>query len=75
LQSYASNGDYADAMSAGIARVNKQLVPLDRVIDVPPALKPDEAQTQLTQSADDANYANACLNAATDAVKVADIQG
>ncbi|MEB2496023.1 LWXIA domain-containing protein [Burkholderia cenocepacia] len=75
LQSYGSNGDYADAMDAGIARINKQLAPLDRVIDVPPALKPDEARTQLTQSADDANYANACLNAATDAAKVADIQG
>ncbi|WP_244138306.1 LWXIA domain-containing protein [Burkholderia stabilis] len=75
LQSYASNGDYADAMSAGIARINTRLARLDRVIDVPPALKPDEARTQLTQSADDANYANACLSAATDAAKVADIQG
>ncbi|WP_239687612.1 hypothetical protein, partial [Burkholderia cenocepacia] len=29
LQSYGSNGDYADAMDAGIARINKQLAPLD----------------------------------------------
>ncbi|RQR57758.1 LWXIA domain-containing protein [Burkholderia sp. Bp9125] len=74
LQSYASNGDYADAMNAGIGRVNDQLAPLDRVIDAPDKLKPEDAQANLKSAADDASYANACLNAATDASKVADIQ-
>ncbi|MBN3820258.1 LWXIA domain-containing protein, partial [Paraburkholderia sp. Se-20369] len=74
LQSYASNGDYADATSAGISNVNEQLAPLDRVIDAPDKLKPEDAQAALKSAADDANYANACLNAATDASKVADIQ-
>ncbi|KVN62473.1 LWXIA domain-containing protein [Burkholderia stagnalis] len=74
LQSYASNGDYADAMDVGIGRVNDQLAPLDRVIDAPDKLKPEDAQANLKSAADDANYANACLNAAADASKVADIQ-
>ncbi|WP_322081306.1 LWXIA domain-containing protein [Burkholderia sp. BCC1972] len=74
LQSYASNGDYSDAMDAGIARVNDQLAPLGRMIDAPAAMNPDDAQKALAGAADDANYANACLNAATDAANLADVQ-
>lgn len=74
LQSYASDGDLADAMNAGIARVNDALAPLGRVIDVPERLKPDEARANLASAVDDANYANACVNAASDAADVADIQ-
>nr|AAR25813.1 unknown [Burkholderia multivorans E243] len=74
LQSYASDGDLADAMNAGIARVNDALAPLGRVIDVPERLKPDEARANLAGAVDDANYANACVNAASDAADVADIQ-
>ncbi|MXN78582.1 LWXIA domain-containing protein [Burkholderia sp. 4701] len=74
LQSYLSNDTYADAVKAAVDRIDDQLAPLDRVIQLPDKGKPDEIGKALTSAADEANYANAGLNAATDAAKVADVQ-
>ncbi|KVO90753.1 peptidoglycan-binding protein [Burkholderia ubonensis] len=76
LQSYLSDDTYADAVKAAVVRINHQFAQreCDCVIQLPDKGKPDEIGKALKSAADEANYANAGLNAATDAAKVADVQ-
>ncbi|MFM0298548.1 LWXIA domain-containing protein [Paraburkholderia sediminicola] len=74
LQSHASDPDYGDAMKTSIANLNNKLAPLGLEVSAPPAIDASTAQTNLNSAAADANYANACLSAASDASQVADVQ-
>ncbi|MPW20192.1 LWXIA domain-containing protein [Paraburkholderia sp. CNPSo 3157] len=74
LQSHASDKDYSGAMDSGLARLNDKLAPLGLEVNAPPPVDAKTADTNLSQAADDANYANACLSAASDASHLADVQ-
>ncbi|GLU34090.1 LWXIA domain-containing protein [Trinickia caryophylli] len=74
LQGYASDKTYAGAMDAGIQNLNDKLAPLGLEVQAPEAIDSATAQGNIASAADDANYANACLSAASDASNVADIQ-
>ncbi|MFM0614401.1 LWXIA domain-containing protein [Paraburkholderia nemoris] len=74
LQSHASDPDYSGAMNTSLTNLNNKLAPLGLEVSAPPAIDASTAQTNLSSAADDANYANACLSAASDASQVADVQ-
>lgn len=74
LQSHASDKDYSGAMDSGLAKLNNKLAPLGLEVNAPPPVDAKTADTNLSNAADDANYANACLSAASDASHLADVQ-
>ncbi|SEJ93504.1 LWXIA domain-containing protein [Paraburkholderia diazotrophica] len=74
LQSHASDKDYSGAMDSGLANLNNKLAPLGLEVNAPPPVDAKTADTNLSNAADDANYANACLSAASDASHLADVQ-